>query len=78
MQREINIHVGEIICQKIKEEGRTKTWLAKQVGCDRSNLSKALKNSYICTRLLMRISTALQCNFLEILALHYNEKRQNI
>jgi len=45
--------IGELIFQKLKEKGRTLTWLAQKVGCDDSNLSKTLKNSrYIYSDLL--------------------------
>ena len=56
--------IGELIFRKLKEKGRTLTWLAQKVGCDDSNLSKTLKNSrYIYSDLLFRISLALDEDF---------------
>jgi len=72
-----NIHIGEIICKKMKEEGRTKKWLATQVNCDPSCLCKTLKKSSIDTILLMNICFALKHNFFENLTYFYNGKQQN-
>ena len=58
------IDIGELIFQKLKEKERTMVWLAKQVGCNESNLRKTLKNSvYIYCDLLLRISVALDEDF---------------
>ena len=59
-----NIPIGDLIFQKLKEKGRSLAWLAQQVGCDASNLSKTLKNSrYVYSELLFRISIALDEDF---------------
>ena len=58
------IDIGRLVFQKLKEKDRTIVWLAKQVSCDNSNLSKTLKNSqYIYADLLFRISIALEEDF---------------
>jgi hypothetical protein len=57
------IHIGELICKKLEEEGRTKKWLAKQVNCDASSFCKALKKNYIDTIILLRISLSLDYDF---------------
>jgi len=59
-----NIDIGELIFQKLKEKERSLAWLARQVGCNDSNLGKSLKNNrYIYTDLLFRISQALEEDF---------------
>jgi plasmid maintenance system antidote protein VapI len=63
MAQNKKIHIGEIICQKLKAEGRTKKWLAEQVHCNQSNFCKLLQKPTMDTDLLMRISFALQDNF---------------
>lgn len=55
-------HIGEIITKELKEQGRTKTWLAEQVHCDSSNFNRILKKQYIDMDLLLRISLALDKN----------------
>jgi hypothetical protein len=57
------IHIGKSINEKLKEEGRSKTWLAKQVNCDHSSLCKSLKKTHIDTELLFHISLALNYDF---------------
>ena len=58
------IDIGEIVIQKLKEKERTMVWLAKQVGCNESNLRKTLKNSqFVYCDLLLRISVALEEDF---------------
>ncbi|MDR1199146.1 MAG: XRE family transcriptional regulator [Prevotellaceae bacterium] len=57
------IHIGQLICNKLKENGRSVSWLAKQVYCDRSNLRKMLKNNHIYSELLLRISITLDYDF---------------
>ncbi|MDR1347652.1 MAG: XRE family transcriptional regulator [Prevotellaceae bacterium] len=60
---EDKIHIGKLICNKLKENGRSVSWLARQVYCDRSNLRKMLKNNHIYSELLLRISIALDYDF---------------
>ena len=60
------IDIGEQVFQKMKEKERTMVWLAKQVGCNESNLRKTLKNSqFVYCDLLLRISEALEEDFFE-------------
>jgi hypothetical protein len=70
------IHIGQIICQKLKTEGRTKKWLAEQVHCKQSNFCKLLKNPTMDTGLLMHISLALQDNFFSHLSDYFNDNQQ--
>ncbi|MDR2292597.1 MAG: XRE family transcriptional regulator [Prevotellaceae bacterium] len=57
------IHIGQLICSKLKENGRSISWLAKKVYCDRSNLRKMLKNNHVYCELLLRISIVLDYDF---------------
>ena len=58
-----NIHIGEQIRQVLEEQGRTITWLAKQIGCSRENLYKIFRRSWIHTDMLQKISVALNHDF---------------
>jgi hypothetical protein len=71
------ILIGEIISNRLKLEGRTKKWLANQVGCDPSCFCKTLKKNYLDTDLLLRISFALNHDFFSYLTTYYNENRKN-
>ena len=77
MQRNTDLHIGEIICRKIKEQGRTQEWLAKQISCTSSSLSRILGNKSINTEQLMNISVAMECNFFEEYTALYNKKLKN-
>jgi lambda repressor-like predicted transcriptional regulator len=57
------INIGELIFQRLKEEGLSVAWLARKVGKDQSNLRKALKKNSMNTELLRRIAKALKCSF---------------
>jgi len=74
MHEDVDVDIGALIFEKLKEKERTVVWLAKQVGCDESNLRKTLKNSrYIYCDLLFRISLALNEDFFY----YYTEKLKN-
>ena len=74
MQTTTQFHLGEAICSKIEKDGRTKKWLAKQIGCDRSSLSRMLANKSLNTGQLINICVALNHNFFEELATYCSEK----
>ena len=60
-----DIHIGNIIHQKLREQGRTAAWLAKQIPCTRNNVFKIMRKSHISTDLLLRISKILDYNFFD-------------
>jgi hypothetical protein len=72
-----NIHIGKIICDRLKAEGRSKKWLAEQVNVHHSCLGKSLKNSHINTNLLFSISLALNHNFFEDYTTVFDEANNN-
>jgi len=64
MHKDDKADVGKFILQKLKEKGRSIAWLAREIGCDKSNLAKTLKNSrYIHYKLISCISKALNDDF---------------
>jgi hypothetical protein len=60
---EKEIHIGRLIRQRLKEQGRSVKWLAENLDCEYSSLYKKLKNSYIYTDLLCEISEILDEDF---------------
>jgi len=60
-----NIHIGELIIQKLKEEKLPVAWLARKVGMDPSNLRKKLKKMSLDASFLQNISKILNCEFLQ-------------
>lgn len=57
------IHVGQLIEQKLHDQGRSVTWFATQLCCTRPNVYKIFGKESIDTYLLWRISCILGYNF---------------
>ena len=57
------IHIGKIIQNKMKEEGRSANWLAKKLSCNRSNIYKIYEKRNIDAILLIHISRILNHDF---------------
>ena len=48
--------IGERIKQELKRQGKTSVWLAKQLGCHRTNIYKVYAKSTVDTGMLLHIS----------------------
>ena len=57
------LHIGHIIKQELRNQGRTITWLAKQLEYSRQNTYKILNRPWIYTDLLLKISDILNYDF---------------
>ena len=57
------IHIGNLIKQKLRQQERSNAWLARKLFMDSSNVSKMVKRHYIDTDLLLRISIILEEDF---------------
>jgi len=58
-------HIGRIIEQVFHDQGRSASWFAGQLHCDRTNVYSIFKRESIDTALLVRISNILQHNFFQ-------------
>jgi DNA-binding Xre family transcriptional regulator len=56
-------HIGKLIKAALVEQGRSITWLAKQLGCSRQNAYKILNRKWIYTDLLLKICDILDYDF---------------
>ena len=65
------VHIGRLIEQELSRQGRTVTWFADMLHCDRTNVYKIFKKQSIDTALLEKISAILQHNFF----LYYIDKK---
>jgi len=62
----VEIDIGKIILQRLKEKDRSISWLAKKIGYDRGNLNRTLNNSHlIYYDLVYKISKALGEDFFD-------------
>ena len=57
------IHIGNLIREKLNEDGRSITWLAKKLHFERANIYRLLQKPFIDTYLLLRISKILEHDF---------------
>ena len=62
------MHIGKKIKTVMKSQGRSVSWLAAQIPCDRSNIYNIYKRDTIDVKLLMRLSVILGYNFLDDLS----------
>ncbi len=60
-----DIHIGSMIQNVMKEQGRNVSWFAKQVCYERSNIYKLFKRKSIDIDLLIRISEILGYDFIK-------------
>lgn len=59
-------HMGSIIKQELKRQGRSATWLAQQVHCTPENLYKVFRHQWVSMPLLFNISLALHYDFFKV------------
>ena len=59
------MHIGKKIKTVVRSQGRSVSWLAAQIPCDRSNIYNIHKRDTIDVKLLMRLSDILGHNFLQ-------------
>jgi plasmid maintenance system antidote protein VapI len=57
------IHIGRIIQARVKADGRSVQWLARQLHCTRSNIYKLYDKPAIATDLLWQLAQLLQVDF---------------
>ena len=59
-------HIGKLICDELRAQGRTNVWLAKQLSCNPRTISKIFQKQHIDTYQLLQISKALDYDFFKI------------
>ena len=58
----MQIHIGHIIRDELRRQGRTNQWLADQIGVTPRTLQRIYNKPSIDTQLLLRISQYLRTN----------------
>ena len=59
-----NVHIGTMIHEELRRQGRTVNWLASQIYCEKSNIYKLFRRKSVDLEQLMKISEVLGHNFL--------------
>lgn len=57
------IHIGKIIEKELRDQGRTVTWFARSLYCDRTNVYKIFQRESVDSEMLYRISKILAHDF---------------
>lgn len=58
--------IGDLIKKELKSQGKTSVWLAKELGCHRTNIYKVYGRSTIDTGMLFHISKLLHVDFFKL------------
>ncbi len=58
----MQIHIGNIIREELRRQGRTNDWLAEQIGTSPRNMWRVYSKPSIDTQILLNISKALGIN----------------
>ena len=69
-------HIGNLIKDELARQGRSITWLAKQLGFSRQNAYKIFNRSWIYTDLLLKISDLLDYDFFKCYSDWRNERKK--
>lgn len=62
-EQQKEFHIGELIKKELKNQGRSITWLAKQLGYSRQNMYKLFERQWIYTDLLFKICDIMDYDF---------------
>lgn len=60
-----DLHLGHMIQSELERQGRSASWLAKSIYCERSNIYKLFQRESISVEQLMKISEVLNHDFLK-------------
>lgn len=58
-----NIHFGDLIKSRLKQDRRSVRWFAEQMNSDRSNMYKQLSRAHLSTDFIIRASKILDHDF---------------
>jgi len=54
------IHVGKLIQEKMRKDGRKVSWLARQISCDRNHIYRIYQQEHLHPALLAQICILLE------------------
>ena len=60
------VHIGQCIRLKVEEQGKTTVWLARELGCHRTNIYNIYEKMTIDTGVLFSISKILDFDFFSL------------
>lgn len=69
-------HLGKMIKAELARQGRSITWLAKQIDCTRENLYQLFRSPWLHSHTLYKISKALDCDFFKLCSYYFISNRE--
>lgn len=72
-----DFHLGKLIKAELARQGRTATWLAKQVHCTPENIYKVYRQKWVTMPLLFEISKSLDCDFFKACSEYLEREKTN-
>lgn len=73
-----NINIGKLIHDELKRQKRSVTWLACQLGTNRTQVYRLFEKQSIDTELLLKISTLLNYDFFSLYSSAITENIQSM
>jgi len=71
------VNIGQIIKEELDRQGHSAGWLARELGCNRSTIYRAIGRNSIDTAMLTEISKVLQTDFFKVLSNNIDMGNQN-
>ena len=68
------MHIGNILRERLKAEGKSVVWLVRELGCHRTNVYNLFDKYSLDTMLLERLSIILDYDFFELYSEETKEK----
>lgn len=76
-QENPEFHLGKLLKAELARQGRTATWLARQVHCTPENIYKAYRSQWISMPLLFEICKALDYDFFKDCSAYLEAEKTN-
>ena len=73
----MNADIGRIIEEQVRKQGRSVSWLARQLSCHRTNIYDIFRRNNIDIVLLHRLSVLLDYDFFKELSDEVRDERKN-
>lgn len=74
----MNSNIGRFIEEQVRKQGRSVSWLAKQLSCHRTNIYDIFRRSNIDIVLLHRLSVLLDYDFFKELSDEVRDEKEHI
>lgn len=72
------IHIGKVIEKVLRGQGKTVTWFARSLYCDRTNVYKIFQRESVDSEMLYRISKILSHDFFKYYSKELEEDTEEI